>query len=456
MDAATRHWLTRLRGMGLEAQEVPGGRSVRAVLPLQGAPFPGIAGPRYFGSVTIATVGPARIKCMAPLPLFQLPLVEVGGCTRARDLETRIRRAWHELQQELRMATTRLAALGLELRHELDGASASVPLGLDDAEARARLGPGGSLVLPGRGPLSGLALEDPRQRRVPVDRSWETASDLEIALTTRLEALARRASRARARAQAPAADARPPVGGGERRVLLVGGVLARDTALADSLRRAQLRVRVEMSAQDAVDAFSRQSFDLVLVDAHLGRQEGLDLVPELSRLPGIASLPVVLVDERRRDSVREAARRAGAAGYLVHPVQPEKVTPGLLRMASGHRGRRFQRFSQRLAVRFDGEAGGTTVSVGRLGMLVCGSGASLPRLGVCAIHVPELERWVHVEAEAAYRVDGLDGIDGQGRIGNGTRGAAGTGFRFRAFSGRDEATWIDYVGALCGSVAGRA
>jgi len=59
--------------------------------------------------------------------------------------------------------------------------------------------------------------------------------------------------------------------------------------------------------------------DLVLAESHLGRFEGVELIPELRTSPGVEEIPVVIVDGELRPERREAARRAGAAGYLVLP-----------------------------------------------------------------------------------------------------------------------------------------
>ena len=168
----------------------------------------------------------------------------------------------------------------------------------------------------------------------------------------------------------PALDVQPlrskPVGSGHR-VLLVGPLLGRDTELIAGLRRLGHRTRVEYSIQDALDAFASQSFELVLADTHIGRAEGIELVPALAEIPGIERLPVVLVDERSRESVREEARRVGAAGYLAHPVDASRISAGLDRLLLGRGRRRFARLGQRLDVSRDGSDPGFTIAIARLG-----------------------------------------------------------------------------------------
>jgi CheY-like chemotaxis protein len=316
-------------------------------------------------------------------------------------------------------------------------------LGLEDREATARCLDAKHIVLPGRGPLSGLPL--PRAK----DRIWsrprtEGVSDLEIATTNRLEQLAREARRPRLATPLvgrPASERpvrRTPVGSGHR-VLLVGPLLGRDAELLTGLRQLGHRVRIEYSIQDALDAFVEQSYELVLADTHLGRAEGLELVPALSELPGIERLPLILVDERPRDSVREAARRVGAAGYLSHPVAPDRIAAGLERLLRGRGHRRFMRLGQRLAVDWDGGTPAFTTEVARLGLAVR-TLRDLPNGSVnrWAIRLAEIGETVRVDAQTIYHVPAAGLQDPM------------AGLRIRAFPDRNEALWIDYLTALLG------
>jgi CheY-like chemotaxis protein len=273
----------------------------------------------------------------------------------------------------------------------------------------------------------------------------ETASDVEIAATNHLERLARDARTPRLVTAAPITAApatKPlrtgPVGSGHR-LLLVGPLLGRDADLLGGLRQLGHRTRIEYSIQDALDAFAEQSFELVLADAHLGRGEGLELVPALAELPGIEHLPLILVDERPRESLREAARRVGAAGYLAHPVDANHIAAGLERLLRGRGHRRFVRLGQRLAVEWDGGTPAFTTEVARLGLAV----RTVRELHAGAvhrwsIHLAELGETVRVEAQTIYRVPAAGVQDPT------------AGLRIRSFPDRNESLWIDYLTALLG------
>jgi CheY-like chemotaxis protein len=443
---ATKLLAKRLGGMGVEVEILPGGRCARGRMRLRRAPFALLGGPETFPVLGFATVGATHLKCLEPAALFQLPLVPIAGCTSAEMIEDRVRAAWAAHGRALRDAGRALQKLGLETRLEWGGSALGFPIGVEDREAAARCLDATRLALPSRGPLSGIALARARARVWSRPRDAETASDVEIAVTHQLDRLAREAQAAQSRAPAARPPPRPvratPIGSGHR-VLLVGPLLGRETELLTGLRQLGHRTRVEYSIQDALDAFGEQSFELVLADAHLGRGEGLELVPALAELPGIERLPLILVDERPRESLREAAKRVGAAGYLAHPVDAARIAAGLERLLGGRGRRRFSRLGQRLAVEWDGGSPAFTTEVARLGLAVR-TLRELPSGAVhrWAIHLPELGETVCVEAQTIYRVPGAGVQDPT------------AGLRIRSFPDRNEPLWIRYLTALLGEPKG--
>ncbi len=112
-----------------------------------------------------------------------------------------------------------------------------------------------------------------------------------------------------------------------------------------SLRRT-LRIALETmghlvtearDAGQARDALGRGVFDLAFLDLRLGREEGLDVLPELLRLaPG---LDVVVITAYATIATAVEAMRRGAFDYLPKPFTPDQVRAVLERAA---RARRLQ------------------------------------------------------------------------------------------------------------------
>lgn len=436
--------VSRLTGMGLEVELLPGGRCARFELALRPTPFPGLAGPVEIGRAVLATVGSQHAKCVAPTPLFQLPMVSLAQCTSAEQIEDAIRATWARHGQKVRDAANRMRQMGVRVGSEAGGTVVTVPLGLEDPDTRGRMHQKGRLILPSRGLLSGVRLERPEERVMAIEGGFDSSIDLELAVSSRLESLSRKAAkiaegrrRAYAASPVPQLTATPPAARkGRRRILLVGAILGRDQALQRALRQLGFKTRLEYSAADALTAFQEESFDVVLTDTHLGRSEGIELIPQINRLPGVEKMPVVLVDEHARPPLRRAAKEVGATGYLVHPIEPAKVLSGLERMADGRaRGRRFERVDHRLEIDWEGDPGGFTRSIGRGGLFVSAERrVHAPHDGVL-IRLPELGERLRVDALPVYARDE-------------NTGEPGIGLRFEGFPDRNEAVWIEYLTAL--------
>ena len=432
----------RLRAMGLEVEAAPGARFALATLPVGETPFPGPRESRPVKRIRFATVGADSIKCLEPRCFFHLPLIPVADCTDAAELEARIRRAWQAHVARLQRGREELDRLGIEWELETGDAVLSFDLGAGDPDARARSTDLLELVLPTRGPLAGHALASREERLFTPPRGTDSGLDLQIAVTTYLERLARDAAE---REQERRAAAARSAGGAARRVqrrthrvLLVGPHLSGNTALAESLRMRGYEVVAASSDVEAMDAFCRRSFELMLVDSNLGRADGLELVPLIQTLAGIEKLPVVIVDEHPRAAVRERAREIGAVGYLTQPVDAARIAPGLARLLQAPQYRRYSRYLKRVAVRCGSQrTPGYTTAVGRLGMFVCTSHESkIHALDEYEISLDSFGETLRVEAETVFtRNPGADH-------------PAGLGLRFHGFPGADEDRLIAYLRTL--------
>ena len=427
----------RFLAMGLDAGLLPGGRAVVATLPLGPEPFATPDGARVLRAVRFYTVGHDRIKCVAPRALFHLAPIRILDCEKGEDVEARIRAAWSERLQTLRDARHWLDTLCIECEAPQGAPLWTFSLGLDDDRARATVIERGAVVLPSRGPLSGLALEDSCER-VFAPETIRTGTELAIAVTVRLEELARRKRDATMRRAAEeSCDLPAPRLPRAAPVLLVGARLASANALQESLRLRGFSVHCTTSAAGAIDAFRLQSFGLVFSETRLDRADGIELVPALRGLPGVLDLPVVLLDERASEPRRAAARAAGAAAYLSGAVDASRVAAALARLATDRKRRRFARYERTLSISWPGcDKPAVTSEVGRLGCLLRGS-APVPPLGRYALHLPETGRTLRLEAEVLYRLS-----DGS------AWSPTGVGLRFGAFEPDAEPAWIEYLTRL--------
>ena len=62
--------------------------------------------------------------------------------------------------------------------------------------------------------------------------------------------------------------------------------------------------------------------DLIVLDVGMPRRSGLEVLGELRRDPGLASIPVIMLTARAQVADRAVAAEAGADRYLSKPFSP--------------------------------------------------------------------------------------------------------------------------------------
>jgi CheY-like chemotaxis protein len=432
--------LDHLTSAGVRAKLMDGGRCVLASMRLQPAPFETLTSSLRIDQVIFSTVGRYRIKCLKPAVLFPLPLIRIHDCRDTTSIEARIRLAWKRHLTTLTEARGWLDTLGVRAETTEDGAALAFPIEGESRRARVRVLDARRVALPSLGPLGGVKLQRAEDRTLLIDPEVRSSVELEIAVSSRLDELLhldRRLSeeQRRSTAEEPMEDHREAPAQRPGRILLVGPRIVREQACIESLRLRGYVVDTATSEAEAIAVFDRSSPELVIADVHLGRSDGTSLVLELRQVAGIEEIPVVLVDDVRRETLRDAARRVGAAGYLVHPVEVPRIAHQIARLISEPRRRRYTRYGRRLPVELNGTPEPcVATSLGRGGMFVA---TDLPlaekTLQRCRIDLPELDASVDCEAEVLYRRNGVG------------RARTGYGVRFHAFEDLGENLLIEYL-----------
>lgn len=431
--------LRRLQDMGLRAQLMPGGRCVLARMRLQRQTFDTPTAPLVIDEVTFATVGTDRAKCLRPQALFQLPMLQIRDCRDATAIEALIHLAWQRHWVQLSKTKGWLQAIGAHPVLEEERSVVAFPLGGEDPKALGRMIEPHRAILPSRGVLSGIALQRVDDRVLELDPSIQSSIDLEMNVTTRLEQLAQLDRRLDGQQRRANVEPEPSIvvtdDARRAEVMLVGPRIGQDRSCIDALRARGFRVESVAGPREAVAAFDRCSPELVLADVQLGRSEGTELIQLLRGIPGIEEVPVVLIDAHKRPERREVAKRIGAAGYLVHPLDIEEIAPRLDRIVNEPRRRRFTRYNERLAVTIHGRQDAcVTTSIGRGGMFLA-TDEDLPTstLHECQLTLPGTGSRLRVEGEILYRARTYE------------MSSSALGVRFRRFPDSDQPLLISYL-----------
>ena len=89
-----------------------------------------------------------------------------------------------------------------------------------------------------------------------------------------------------------------------------------------TLEDAEVRV---VEASDGVEALAlarRLRPDLILLDVHMPRLDGLEACRQIKRDPALARTPIVMLTAAGQEADRARGREAGADEYLTKPFSP--------------------------------------------------------------------------------------------------------------------------------------
>ena len=88
-----------------------------------------------------------------------------------------------------------------------------------------------------------------------------------------------------------------------------------------TLSQAGYRVTTAGSGESALDLLKRVKVDLVLLDVHMPRMSGLDVLMAMAK-SGRNTPPVVMVSANRQAGTVTEAMRLGCVGYVTKPFAP--------------------------------------------------------------------------------------------------------------------------------------
>lgn len=435
MSSAERHaeFLTeRLRSFGLSVDLGPGAASAEGVLSLSATPFETLGRPLVVARARFYTLGHNRLKFFDPAIFFDLPALDVGRCASKSDVDFALRRAWAAQMRALGEALTWLQRLHAQTQLVAGGARLRF---VDEQSGPIEVRAPREILLPSSGALARRSLGQPGERRFRALASLESANELAMAISSAVTARARHTS-----------DALPPSGPDEkrprsakraRRVMAISSAPTGPVELTARLALRHVELEHFRDSAHAMAAFRERSYEMVLVDARVGREDGLELAADLRRLPGVEHLPIAILDERESNTNRAAAREAGAALYLVKPVNWEEVEPTLLDLLDHAAHRRFQRFAARMAVRTAASAGAwdeLTEVVARGGICLRTRRDVLPgAVERYRIHLPAPLEPIDVDGDVISRAN-LPGY-----------ASVLAGIRFRRFLDDGESRWIRVI-----------
>jgi len=121
-----------------------------------------------------------------------------------------------------------------------------------------------------------------------------------------------------------------------KRILIVDDSPTILMSMQGILERAGHTVSKAASGEEAVAVLKGGlKPDLVITDYHMGAMNGIDLVREVRKMPGLQFTPVLMVTTESQQEKRVDAKAAGATGWLVKPVQPDALLQVIKQVVPG-------------------------------------------------------------------------------------------------------------------------
>jgi two-component system chemotaxis response regulator CheY len=107
-------------------------------------------------------------------------------------------------------------------------------------------------------------------------------------------------------------------------------------SLQGILSKAGYAVEQACSGEEAIGALKgglRPA--MVITDFNMGAINGIEVVRQVRRLPGLQFTPLVLLTTESQRDRRDEARSAGATGWLVKPVQADALLQVVRQLVPG-------------------------------------------------------------------------------------------------------------------------
>lgn len=117
-------------------------------------------------------------------------------------------------------------------------------------------------------------------------------------------------------------------------VLLVDDSPTMLASMAGMLGKAGVAVEKANNAEEALAKLrAAPALRLIVTDFHMPGMNGVELIREVRKMSVYRFLPILVLTTESEQGKRDLARTAGATGWLVKPVAPEKLLQVLQQVA---------------------------------------------------------------------------------------------------------------------------
>jgi two-component system chemotaxis response regulator CheY len=118
-----------------------------------------------------------------------------------------------------------------------------------------------------------------------------------------------------------------------RKVLIVDDSVSIRQTVGFTLRRGGYEVVEAEDGQDALDKLASMAVDLIITDLNMPVMDGIALIKNVRSQPAMNNKPILmLTTEGLATRQAQEGKAAGASGWIVKPVDPERLLQTLARV----------------------------------------------------------------------------------------------------------------------------
>ncbi len=118
----------------------------------------------------------------------------------------------------------------------------------------------------------------------------------------------------------------------ERTILIVDDSESIREVVIFTLENAGYNVLHAVDGVDALTYLDGRKLDLIITDLHMPRMDGIGLIKETRKIEAYKFTPILYLTTESQQSMKMAAKNAGATGWIVKPFMPEKLITAIGRI----------------------------------------------------------------------------------------------------------------------------
>ncbi|MGM0834191.1 MAG: response regulator [Pseudomonadota bacterium] len=122
-----------------------------------------------------------------------------------------------------------------------------------------------------------------------------------------------------------------------KRIFLVDDSSTIIMSLSNILKQAGYAVGSASDGEAALEKLKglSQKPDLIITDINMPKMNGLELIKAVKALPGYRFVPILVLTTESQQARRDEAKKAGATGWLVKPVQGTELVNVIKQVVPG-------------------------------------------------------------------------------------------------------------------------